>query len=55
MQMERYSPDQVYRRVLAAVLATGKAKDINWLMWVISLAFLAYFCIYPIEVLLGVK
>ena len=36
-------------------LATGKAKDINWLMWVISLAFLAYFCIYPIEVLLGVK
>jgi adenine/guanine/hypoxanthine permease len=36
-------------------LATGKAKDINWLMWVISLAFLVYFAIYPIEVLFGLK
>jgi AGZA family xanthine/uracil permease-like MFS transporter len=36
-------------------LATGKAKDISWLMWVISIAFLLYFAIYPLEVLLGVK
>jgi len=34
---------------------TGKVRDINWLMWVISIAFLIYFAIYPIEVLLGVK
>ena len=34
---------------------TGKVRDVNWLMWVISTAFLVYFAIYPIEVLLGVK
>jgi AGZA family xanthine/uracil permease-like MFS transporter len=36
-------------------LAMGKAREISWLMWVISIAFLIYFAIYPIEVLLGVK
>jgi AGZA family xanthine/uracil permease-like MFS transporter len=34
---------------------TGKAKEINWLMWVVSLAFVLCFGIYPIEVRLGVK
>ncbi len=33
----------------------GKSREIGWLMWVISLAFLFYFAVYPIEVLLGVK
>lgn len=33
---------------------TGKAKEVSWLMWVISLAFVVYFAIYPIEVLFGV-
>ena len=36
-------------------VATGRIRDVNWLMWVISMAFLVYFCIYPLEVLLGVK
>ncbi|MBK9738287.1 MAG: NCS2 family permease [Actinobacteria bacterium] len=36
-------------------VATGRIRDVNWLMWVISVAFLVYFCIYPLEVLLGVK
>lgn len=36
-------------------LFTGKAKEINWLMWVVSLAFVLYFAIYPIEVLAGLK
>ena len=35
-------------------LATGKIKEINWLMWVISIAFVVYFAINPIEQLLGV-
>ena len=33
----------------------GKAKEIHWLMWVVSIAFLFYFAIYPVEVFLGVK
>jgi len=33
----------------------GKAREIHWLMWVVSIAFLFYFAIYPVEVLLGVK
>ena len=33
----------------------GKAKEVHWLMWVVSIAFLFYFAIYPVEVLLGVK
>ena len=36
-------------------VCTGKAREVNWLMWVISLAFLAYFGIYPIELGLGLK
>jgi AGZA family xanthine/uracil permease-like MFS transporter len=35
-------------------LFTGKVKDINWLMWVIAIAFTIYFAISPIEGLLGV-
>lgn len=27
---------------------TGKVRDVNWLMWVVSLAFVLYFAIYPI-------
>ena len=33
----------------------GKARQINWLMWVVSIAFLVYFGIYPIEVLAGLR
>ena len=33
---------------------TGKAKEIGWLMWVISIAYVIYFAISPIESLLGV-
>ena len=33
---------------------TGKAKEIGWLMWVISIAYVLYFAINPIESLLGV-
>jgi AGZA family xanthine/uracil permease-like MFS transporter len=36
-------------------IALGKAKSVNWLMWVVSGAFVVYFAIYPIEVLLGLK
>jgi len=36
-------------------VAMGKVREISWLMWVISLAFLVYFAIYPIEVVLGLK
>ena len=36
-------------------LVTGKAKEINWLMWVVSIAFVVYFAVYPIEVMLGLK
>jgi len=36
-------------------VAMGKVREVNWLMWVISIAFLVYFAIYPLEVLLGVK
>ena len=35
-------------------LALGKAKEINWLMWVVSLAFVVYFAINPIEQLCGI-
>lgn len=33
----------------------GKARGIHWLMWVVSIAYLVYFAIYPIEVILGVS
>ena len=34
---------------------TGKAKEIGWLMWVISIAYVIYFAISPIESWLGVS
>ena len=40
---------------LVIKLFTGKVKEINWLMWVVSIAFIIYFAIYPIEVLFGLK
>jgi len=33
----------------------GKSREVGWLMWVVSLAFLFYFAIYPLEVVFGVK
>lgn len=32
---------------------TGKAREVNWLMWVVSAAFVVYFAIYPLKVLTG--
>ena len=40
---------------LVIKIFTGKVKEVNWLMWVISIAFVIYFAIYPIQVLLGLK
>ncbi|MBI1351936.1 MAG: NCS2 family permease [Actinomycetales bacterium] len=40
---------------LVIKIFTGKIREIHWLMWVVSLAFLFYFAIYPVEVLFGVK
>ena len=40
---------------LVIKIFTGKVSEVNWLMWVISLAFLAYFGIYPIELAFGLK
>ena len=34
-------------------IAVGKAKGINWLMWVVSIAFVIYFAIDPIQGVLG--
>ena len=34
-------------------VCTGRVREVNWLMWVVSLAFLAYFAIYPLELLFG--
>ena len=31
----------------------GKAKDVNWLMWVIAIAFAVYFAIDPIQQVFG--
>ena len=35
-------------------LATGRVRDVNWLMWVVSIAFAIYFLIDPIQTVLGV-
>lgn len=32
---------------------TGKVREVNWLMWVISIAFVVYFMIYPVKLLFG--
>jgi adenine/guanine/hypoxanthine permease len=32
----------------------GKARQVGWLMWVISIAYVVYFAINPIESMLGV-
>ncbi|MFM8515590.1 MAG: NCS2 family permease [Actinomycetota bacterium] len=32
----------------------GKAREVNWLMWVVSIAFIIYFAVAPIESLLGI-
>jgi AGZA family xanthine/uracil permease-like MFS transporter len=34
-------------------IATGKAREVNWLMWIVSGAFLVYFAIDPIRNLFG--
>lgn len=34
-------------------LVTGRAKEVNWLMWVLFVAFAGYFAINPISELLG--
>ncbi|MFD8808856.1 NCS2 family permease [Streptomyces sp. NPDC059597] len=39
--------------VIKAVV--GKAKEVNWLLWAVSVLFLVYFAIDPVEQLLGVK
>jgi AGZA family xanthine/uracil permease-like MFS transporter len=36
-------------------LFLGKAREVNWLMWVVSIAFMVYFLINPIEQVLGLK
>ena len=38
----------------AIKIFTGKIRDINWLMWVISIAFVIYFAINPIKQVFGV-
>ena len=40
---------------LVIKIFTGKVKEVNWLMWMISIAYIIYFAIYPIQVLLGLK
>lgn len=40
---------------LVIKIFTGKAKEVSWLMWVISIAYIIYFAIYPIQVVLGLK
>ena len=40
---------------LVIKVATGKAKEVGWLMWVVSLAFVVYFAIDPIQTLFGVN
>ncbi|MGN6090471.1 MAG: NCS2 family permease, partial [Actinomycetales bacterium] len=35
--------------------ATGRAREVKPLMWVVSVLFVVYFAIHPIEVLLGVS
>jgi AGZA family xanthine/uracil permease-like MFS transporter len=39
--------------LLKAVL--GKAREVNWLLWIAAAAFLVYFAIDPIEQLLGIR
>ena len=36
-------------------IVKGKAKQVSWLMWVITIAFIIYFAVYPIEVAFGLK
>jgi AGZA family xanthine/uracil permease-like MFS transporter len=31
----------------------GKAREVNWLMWVVSIAFIIYFAVSPIQSLVG--
>jgi AGZA family xanthine/uracil permease-like MFS transporter len=33
---------------------TGRARDVNWLMWVVAIAFAVFFAMYPIQSALGV-
>ena len=38
----------------AIKIFTGKIREINWLMWVISIAFVIYFAVNPIKQIFGV-
>jgi AGZA family xanthine/uracil permease-like MFS transporter len=29
--------------------ATGRARDVHWLMWVVAVAFVGYFAVGPLE------
>ena len=40
---------------VAIRVAQGRAREVGWLLWVISALFVVYFAIDPIERLLGVK
>jgi AGZA family xanthine/uracil permease-like MFS transporter len=33
----------------------GRTREVNWLLWVVSILFVIYFAIEPVEQLLGVK
>ena len=39
---------------VAIKVSKGKAREVSWLLWIVALAFVAYFAIDPIEDLLGV-
>jgi AGZA family xanthine/uracil permease-like MFS transporter len=39
---------------VAIKVVAGKAREVHWLLWVVAIAFVAYFAIAPIEDLLGV-
>jgi len=39
---------------LVIMIFQGKARQVNWLMWVVSIAFIIYFAVAPIQSLLGV-
>jgi AGZA family xanthine/uracil permease-like MFS transporter len=36
-------------------IVQGKAKEIPWVMWVVTLAFVLYFLVNPLEALFGIS
>jgi len=48
-------PELSFEPVSVLKVALGKARDVNWLMWIVAAFFVVYFALDPIKQALGIE